>query len=452
MSKPNGYWNNYEHCYEEARKYKTRYDFELGNSGAYNNALRNNWLDDYVWFEKQFRWTFDDCYKEALKYSSVKSFRKESHAAYTASIKYKWIEKFDWLERTRQNNGYWNKERCYKEAKKYKSRGGFAKGNQSAYNVANKNGWLDDYTWFSESASAKKWDYESCLEESKKYKTRTDFYKGNKSAYSVATRNKWLDDYTWLENPINSEKQDCIYAYEFKELNSVYIGRTLEYRKKKRDLEHLHDRKDSVCKFAYENNVNVPEPIYLEEGITVKIGAKREQFWIDKYKNDGWELLNKKKGGSVGGLGKGKWNYQSVYNEAKKYNSVSDFAKGSPGAYNVARKNKWRDDYTWLPNAKRWTYEEVYEIAKQYKYKVDFYRNNCGAYDKALKEGWLKDFDWFLDGIKRTGEKHRKWNYNTCKEESKKYKSRGEFGTKSQRAYLVSLQNGWLDEFFPKNK
>lgn len=351
MRKPSGYWDNYENCYEEAKKYKSRYDFEKGSETAYNYALKNKWLDYYVWFEKQFRWTLDTCYKEALKYKSVKDFRKYSHAAYTAAIKYKWIENFDWLERTRQNNNYWNKERCYDEAKKYKSRGEFVKENQSAYNSALKNKWLDSYTWFSESASAKKWDYESCLEESKKYKTRTDFYKGNNSAYKVSCENKWLDKFTWLENPINSEKQDCIYAYEFKELNSVYIGRTLEYRKKDRDWEHLYDRKDSVCKFAYENKVKVPNPIYLEEHITVKEGSKREQIWIDKYRNDGWILINKKAGGSVGGLGRGKWNYETCYNEALKYKRVSDFAKGSPGAYLKSIKNKWRNDYTWLPHS-----------------------------------------------------------------------------------------------------
>jgi len=53
MAKPRGYWNDYDRCYEEAKKYKTRYDFELGNFAAYNNALRNKWLDDYEWLERK---------------------------------------------------------------------------------------------------------------------------------------------------------------------------------------------------------------------------------------------------------------------------------------------------------------------------------------------------------------------------------------------------------------
>ena len=245
-------------------------------------------------------------------------------------------------------NGYWNYENCLNEAKKYKSRSEFAKGNQSAYNKANKNRWLDDYTWFSESASKKKWNYNSCLEESKKYSTRTEFYYGNNSAYSIACRNGWINEYTWLEDGVQKNKI---------------------------------------------------------------------------------------------------WTYENCYKEAQKYSRIADFARLSPGAYNAAIKNKWRDDYTWLPHSRTYTYEEVYEVAKRYDYKVDFIKNNRREYDAARFHGWIDDFDWFLDGIKRTGENHRKWNYETCYKEAQKYKTRGEFGTKSSRAYWVACQNEWLDDY-----
>ena len=292
-------------------------------------------------------WTRENCYNEAKKYSSRSEFKSGCQTAYYKALKYKWMDDYSWLNESATKEK-WNQQSCYEAAKKYKSRGDFAKGNPSAYNKAWKNHWLDDYSWFFESASAKKWDYETCMEESKKYKTRTDFHDGNNSAYAVARRNKWLDDYTWLED-----------------------------------------------------------------------GNQKRIIWT----------------------------YESCYQEAKKYNRISDFAKYSSGAYNAAIENKWRDDFTWLQHAKRWTYEEIYELAKQFDYKVDFYRSNCGAYDTALRNGWLDGFDWFLDGIKRTGERHRKWNYETCFEEASKYKTRGEFGTKSSRAYWVAIQNGWIDDY-----
>lgn len=293
-------------------------------------------------------WTFEDCLNEAKKYHSVKEFRELSHNAYTAAIKHKWIEQFDFLHRTRQNNNFWDRKHCLEEARKYTSRGEFAKNCQSAYNSALKNNWLDDYTWFSPSASKKKWTYETCKEESKKYTTRTEFHDGNSSAYKVSCLNKWIDDFTWLVD--GNEKRI-------------------------------------------------------------------------------------------------KWTYDRCFQEAKKYSRIADFAKYSPGAYNASIKNKWRDDYIWLPHSKIYSYEEVYGIAKQYQYKVDFQKNDRGAYDAALHHDWLKDFDWFFDGIKRTGERHRKWNYDSCFKEASKYTTRGEFGTKSARAYVIAYQNGWINDY-----
>ena len=42
----------------------------------------------------------------------------------------------------------WNRDRCYEEAKKYKTKLEFQKKSPSCYDAARRNGWLKDYTWF----------------------------------------------------------------------------------------------------------------------------------------------------------------------------------------------------------------------------------------------------------------------------------------------------------------
>jgi hypothetical protein len=37
-----------DNCKEEAKKYKTRNEFQKGSRGAYKVALKNKWLDDYT--------------------------------------------------------------------------------------------------------------------------------------------------------------------------------------------------------------------------------------------------------------------------------------------------------------------------------------------------------------------------------------------------------------------
>ena len=39
-----------------------------------------------------------------------------------------------------------------------------------------------------------------------------------------------------------------------------------------------------------------------------------------------------------------------------------------------------------------------------------------------------------------------KWNYDTCLEEARKYKSRSEFSKKCRSAYDAARRNGWLDD------
>ena len=46
-----------------------------------------------------------------------------------------------------------------------------------------------------------KWDYESVKEEASKYKSRSEFQKRCASAYRVALKNGWLDDFNWLVRP-----------------------------------------------------------------------------------------------------------------------------------------------------------------------------------------------------------------------------------------------------------
>lgn len=45
----------------------------------------------------------------------------------------------------RQTKNHWTYETCMKESKKYNTRNEFKKGCSGAYNVARKNGWVDDF-------------------------------------------------------------------------------------------------------------------------------------------------------------------------------------------------------------------------------------------------------------------------------------------------------------------
>ena len=404
--KPNGYWNNYENNKAEAKKYNSRREFYKGNGSAYNVARKNGWLDNYTWFKEK------------------------------------------------QKHNYWNNYNNNKtEAQKYNSRSEFAKGCQSAYNVACKNGWLDNYTWLKEKKQPNGYwnNYENNKAEAKKYNSRREFYKGCSGAYHVARQNGWLETYTWFEKDLSpyKNKRDNVYAFIFEELKSIYIGRTIDINR--RYKQHSTDEKCTVYKFAKQNNTPIPQITILEIKLSLDEGREKEHYYVTKYKQEGWNVLNRaktgKNSGSLGGIAKGKWNKKTCFQEAQKYNSRREFEKGCVSAYNVACKNGWLDTYTWFSvskTAKKWNEQTCLAEAKKYNSRREFEKGCVSAYRVTCKNGWLDNYTWFIEKKKPSGY----WNnYENNKAEAQKYNSRREFQKGCVGAYYVARKNGWLDNY-----
>lgn len=503
--KPKGYWN-YQHCYEEAKKYSLKSEFYKQSGTAYKVALRNGWLNDYSWLleiqKPSGYWNYKNCYDEAKKYNSRWEFAKKSQTAYNCARSKKWLDNYTWLDSKATLRGFWNYERSYEEAKKYRSKSEFNKKASYVYKLALKKGWLKDYTWFEEKF---KWTYEACLKVAKHFKTKSDFKQNQPKAYNAAIRHGWISHFDWmLKTRVNVllELVDCVYLYHFEEYNAVYIGRTIN--KSRRDREHIFNKDDdTVAKFASKHKCPVPKMIILEDNLSIVQGQEREDYWINQYRQQGYHILNKAKTGlGIGSLGKlecTKWSKKTCYEEAKKYSSrkefqignvsaytralqrgwlkeytwfkrprtwnkvwdkescyqealkyktISSFRKNNLGAYNAALKNKWTKDYFWFKITSKpagyWTYERCYEEAKKYHSRSEFKKNSVSAYKTALAKGWLDDYTWFV----RLWE--FKWNKETCYLEAQKYKTRKEFHTGSASAYAAAHRNGWLDEFFPQ--
>lgn len=593
MRKPRGYWN-YERCFEEAQKYKTRMDFKNGSPRAYSLSAKKKWIDDYKWFEllqlPNGYWTYERCFEEASKYSLMKDFSKQSSSAHSKASKEGWLKDYIWLQLIGKPKGHWNDyQNCYDEAKKYYTLRDFEKSCPAAVRSCRKNGWLKDFTWFESKhrkpgswdynrcynaakecktlaefytkyagaydkamsnnwiedyswlEKAFRWTYETCCEESKKYNSRSEFCEKCVGGYTRALDKGWLDDFIWLKNEhILSEEVDSIYGYFF-EGNVVYIGRTLMRTQNKRHNQHVQNESDTVCRYARVNNVEIPQMTILEENLTVKEGSKREGYWVDYYKKQKFIVLNRCKTGGIGGLGRGKWNkktcykealkyktldefytysgpaynkanengwieeynwlerkhtkrgywqdYNNCFNEAKKYDGISEFQKNAPGAYNSACDNGWIDDYTWfVRNTSKtdYTYDICYALAKKCENISQFIKESSTAFRVARENGWIKDYEWIKEKVRWTDEKvlelasrfstatdfrkansgaynymlkHSlpqpdlwkvswpKWTYKTCYEEAKKYKKRSEYNKNSKTSYVVARDKGWLNDF-----
>ena len=442
---------NYDKCFAIAKTCNSSSEFQATNGSAYNAARSKGWIKDYTWFVRNQHspYTYEEVYEIAKGYTCSSDFQKGNGSAYGKARANNWIKDYYWF--VRKHRAPYTYDECYEIAKNYNTRLGLARGNVGAYKAALNHGWLDDYDWFESPQNPYNyWTKERVVEESKKYRTRGEFHDFCGTAYGKARINGWLDELTWLKDDridFSNDRVDCVYAYEFKEYNAVYVGRTLVRRKEERDKEHIFTDTDAVHMFAKEKNIPVPDMIILEDNLTLSDGVEKEGYYLECYRKKGWRLLNRMKTGGIGLLARNKWTEKSCRLEALKYKTRGDYALLSPGAYDVSRRNGWLDSYSWFDIKQKpkgyWDdYDNCYNAALGCKNVSEFHKRSSVAYVKAKKNNWIKDYTWF--NTKRVAH-NKKWDYYSVYEEAKKYKSRVEFEHGARGAYKVACQNGWMD-------
>ena len=391
----------------ECKKFNCYKDFIKSDAsiyGAFLNFYNNGKIkdEDLPWFVKKRRndWTYDDCYNEAKKYDSKWHFASGNNSAYNRARRENWLKDYVWFEKRESQYTY---EICKELASKYNSRADFQIGCSGAYSQAARNGWLDDFT-FNESKI--KWNKELILTECNKYKTNTNLFNNNKHAYDAYLRYKRKglisdDEINW-DVRIKSQGDEneyihSVYVYDFGN-NVAYVGRTINPKNRDRQHRrphHAHGRKmiGSVLKYSMESGIEIPEMKLLETDLNMQESCRQENFWLNEYKNRGYTMLNTgvtgEFVGSIGGF-KNKWTKEKVIEYAKMFDSLAELYKSNQSMPVLLKKFNLLDEL--FPNRQRShniTFEEVKEIASKYPTRTRFQKGNRKYYYQAYKNGWL---------------------------------------------------------------
>ena len=254
-------------------------------------------------------------------------------------------------------DGYWNnKEHCENVAKTCRNRGEFSNKYVTAYKYSMQNGWIKDFDQY--------------------FSLEKQFYGYN-------------------------EKIHYVYSYEVIEKNAVYVGRTIDL--KRRHASHKRGdnycsrkhRVDTIWKFCNENGIDVPEPKILESGLTAIESQQKESEWEDKYRDAGWEILNRAATGEgTGSLGSTsrKWTYDTCMLAASKCVSKIDFKTKFSTAYRVSVQNKWINEFFTVNLLKESGYfdkiENCISEAKKYKNLTAIKKNYPFLYHKICEKKW----------------------------------------------------------------
>ncbi len=187
-------------CITEIKKYKSLSEFILNNDSAYRSVVRNGWIDILSQLDKNKPngyWNIKkNCLHVALKCSSLSEFRKKYSTACKYSVKNGWFEEICiHIKRKIKPAGYWTKENCYIESKKYKTHSEFELKNPSTYYTIFKNGWSDILYHLKREKNEKGyWTLENCKIDALSCKSKTEWQKKSGAGYYSAHKHGWLNE------------------------------------------------------------------------------------------------------------------------------------------------------------------------------------------------------------------------------------------------------------------
>ena len=201
-----------------------------------------------------------------------------------------------------------------------------------------------------------------------------------------------------------------IYVCEFPQNNKAYIG--LSCQVQERFLAHQGKSKRSKSKSAVYDFIleSGEEPVFkiLTEPIPSEQAQEEEAEYIEKYKKEGWEMLNKVAAGGLG-LMKIKWTKERLLEDRKNHPEIKTVKEFYDIYYEdgVNKKNKihwmrglvtrngWREEVerglTLDAGLHKWTKEKVLEIALTCKNISEMQKKYSGAYKHVKREGYQKE-------------------------------------------------------------
>lgn len=297
--KKNPYLKVFFHdCYLKALLCKTRREFQINFRSEYGLLFRNKWLEyacSHMVSKVNF-YTKEECLEKALLCKTKIEFIKKYKNYYHQAHRHGWVNEI--TNHTIKNYKY-TKQECLEIALKYKRRIDFQLKDNKIYKFSRYHNWLDELCnhmkWF----GGNKWTIDECYRLALKCNSRKEFALKYPNAYDASLKRlKCLNEICDHMKSINQlEFPRLIYAYEFED-KSIYIGLTKNFNQRK--LHRNRNIKDSVTAYIIQTGLK-PKIKFLTNLIPAELAQLKEQEFIDKYRNEGYNILNKVRGGSLGG-------------------------------------------------------------------------------------------------------------------------------------------------------
>ena len=394
----------------EKSKYNSLQEWKEARPWAYKQALRNGYLDEFCeklgWERDKLKngyWTKEKCIQEAKRFSSIKEWRKNSESSYQTACRNKWNDECA-AHLTRNLSKPWTLERCIIDARSYTSKRQWDKNSSGAYQAARVNGWLQQCCGHMTSKRHKYWNLELCLHEAQKYATRKEWESSHKASYSASRKYGWY--------------RQCV----------AHMVASIRVISKSQEVYWTFDRCLASAK-KYTNRT-----LWFQHEVPASRAA-RTKGWLQEC------CAHMTKGKKANGF----WTLEKCIEEAKKYKTLSEWIRKSGSSHQKAMKKGWISacsSHMTSPQKPSgyWTLERCKEDSMHFTSRTLWARGSNSAYLTAQRNNWLDQCCEHMRTIRET------WTFEKCHKRALRYVSKAQFEKNDSKAYRAAYKNGWLNK------
>lgn len=235
----------------------------------------------------------------------------------------------------------WNRDTIMEAIQTCGARSEFKKRYGQAYLQMRRHGWQDLLAALP-SRNAPYWTYERASELVSKCSTRFQLRSSYPGAYHAIIKHGWDDLLSSLPEISNLPETTlwCVYCWQFHGMHTVYIGLTCDYER--RINEELRYSSASPVHDYIEQTGCTYSVHRLHSNLGATDAADLERAYIAKYRADGYTLLNRNQGGSLGrynGLCEPRMSDDELLETIfRKFSSYKDLRVNGQSLLNQARK------------------------------------------------------------------------------------------------------------------
>lgn len=341
-------------------------------------------------------------------------------------------------------NGYYNYSKVMEIASSCNNYNEFRKKYPGAREAAVNNGWISDVKSLLPHKTY--WSRDMCIEEIRKkgYKNKKQFREGSPGAYSHAAKRGFLDEICRNMEVLGHYNLRCIYVYEFED-DYAYVGLTGNMNT--RNNWHIHSEESPVYHHFLKTGSKFELKI-ISDWMSKEKAQIYENEMINIYSAIGWHMLNRKRGGDLGGAREPKYSIDELKAAVSTCIHRKEFKTKYSAMYAFILNHNLRDEVLgqlpefYMPPL-YWTDDKLWEAVKNCNYSKGILQDKYpGAYLSILRKN---RFEEFFGSPKR---KIKRRNRQQAIEECRQFKTLSELMKKDQGLYTYVRRHHLEGECF----